>query len=105
MKSVKWILFASMLLSGLIAAVAASSVAPTAVAQENSNKKKQIGTVRQMTIPVGIKVRKYEGPEIQLLDLNVSEDGEPQSILSIRAISTNSPISLAVLIQDDLVTS
>jgi VWFA-related protein len=106
MKSVKWILFASMLLSGLIAlAVAASSVAPTAVAQENSNKKKQTGAVRQMTIPVGIKVRKNEGPEIQLLDLNVSEDGEPQSILSIRAISTNSPITLAVLIQDDLVTS
>lgn len=67
--------------------------------------KKQGGAARPMTVPVGIKLRTKPEPEVQLLDLSVTEDGEPQSILSIRAISTNSPISLAVLIQDDLVSS
>ena len=60
---------------------------------------------KPMTIPVGLKVKSNREPEVQLLDLNVTEDGEPQSILSIRAVVTNSPITLAVLIQDDLVTS
>jgi VWFA-related protein len=34
----------------------------------------------------------------------ISEDGEPQAIISVRGI-TNSPITLAVLIQEDLVPS
>ena len=68
-------------------------------------KKKQVGTARAVTIPVGLKIRIKPEPEVQLLDLNVTEDGEPQTILSIRAIVTNSPITLAVLIQDDLVSS
>jgi len=74
--------------------------------QVDSTKKKARGTAKPMTIPVGIKVRGTKPePELQLLDLNISEDGEPQTILSIRAIGTNSPITLAVLIQDDLVSS
>jgi VWFA-related protein len=43
--------------------------------------------------------------ELQNVDLTVNEDGEPQTILSIRGIGTNSPITLAVLIQEDLVPS
>jgi len=85
--------------------VSAGSVSSTDLLQDDSNKKKQSGSARPVVIPVGIKVKTKPEPEIQLLDLNITEDGEPQSILSIRAIVTNSPITLAVLIQDDLVTS
>jgi len=66
---------------------------------------RQPSGAKPMTIPVGLKVKSNRAPEMQQLDLNVTEDGEPQSILSIRAVVTDSPITLAVLIQDDLVTS
>jgi VWFA-related protein len=63
---------------------------------------------KPVTIPLSIRVKdaRPEGEaEYQTIDLTVSEDGEPQTVLSIRALATNSPISLAVLIQDDLVPS
>lgn len=61
---------------------------------------------RPVTIPVGIRVKGVKPePELQMVDLSVSEDGDPQTILSVRAIGTNSPLTLAVLIQDDLVQS
>jgi len=43
--------------------------------------------------------------ELQMVDLTVNEDGEPQTILSVRAMGTSSPINLIVLIQDDVVSS
>src|SRR4026209_2008794 len=61
---------------------------------------------RPVTIPVGIRVKGLKPePELQMIDLSVSEDGDPQTILSVRAIGNNSPLTLAVLIQDDLVQS
>ena len=63
---------------------------------------------KPVTIPLTIKInsRQLESDaELQNIDLTVSEDGEPQTILSIRGIGTNSPITLAVLIQEDLVPS
>ena len=61
---------------------------------------------RPVTIPVGIRVKGQKPePELQLVDLSVSEDGDPQTILSVRAIGNNAPLTLAVLIQDDLVQS
>jgi VWFA-related protein len=61
---------------------------------------------RAVTIPLTIRMTSDEAlPELQNIDLTVSEDGEPQQILSIRGVGTNSPITLAVLIQDDLVPS
>lgn len=61
---------------------------------------------KPVTIPLSVKVKDAGlGVEFQTIDLTVSEDGEPQTILSIRAMATNSPISLAVLIQDDLLSS
>lgn len=64
------------------------------------------GPGRPVTIPLTIRVNPDESvPELQNIDLTVSEDGEPQTILSIRGIGTNAPITLAVLIQDDLVPS
>ena len=61
------------------------------------------GPGRPVTVPVSIRVK--EETELQNVDLTISEDGEPQTIISVRAIGTNAPITLAVLIQEDLVSS
>jgi VWFA-related protein len=61
------------------------------------------GAPRPVTVPVTIKVNKPES-EIRVVDLLVREDGEVQSLLSIRRPSEN-PVTLAVLLQDDLVSS
>lgn len=63
------------------------------------------GPGKPVTIPLTIRMSS-EGttPELTNIELTVSEDGEPAQIISIRAIP-NSPITLAVLIQDDLVPS
>ena len=64
------------------------------------------GPGKPVTIPLTIRMSSDEAiPELTNIDLTVSEDGEPQQILSIRGVGTNSPITLAVLIQDDLVSS
>lgn len=61
---------------------------------------------RPVTIPLTIKLKESASEvELQNIDLVVSEDGEPQTILSIRGRGTNSPITLALLIQEDLVPS
>jgi VWFA-related protein len=63
---------------------------------------------RPVIIPLTIRVKGQVAPselELQTVDLTVSEDGEPQTILSIRAMGTSSPINLMVLIQDDVVSS
>ncbi len=65
-------------------------------------------TGRPVTIPLTVKLNsKQLDPELEMqnIDLTVSEDGEPQTIISIRGAGTNSPITLAVLIQDDVVSS
>jgi VWFA-related protein len=60
---------------------------------------------RPVVIPVTIKLKESASEtELQNIDLVISEDGEPQTILSIRG-RTNSPITLALLIQEDLVPS
>lgn len=62
---------------------------------------------RPVTIPVTIRVKGSTPPremELPTVMLNVSEDGEPQTLLSIRS-RANAPISLIVLIQDDVVSS
>lgn len=63
---------------------------------------------KPITIPLTIKINSRQlepETELQNIDLTVSEDGDPQTILSIRGVGTNSPITLAVLIQEDLVPS
>ena len=63
---------------------------------------------RPVVIPLTIKLNSRQlepETELQNVDLTVNEDGEPQTILSIRGVGTNSPITLAVLIQEDLVPS
>ena len=63
---------------------------------------------RPVIIPLTIRVKGEVAPselELQTVDLTVNEDGEPQTILSVRAMGTSSPINLIVLIQDDVVSS
>jgi VWFA-related protein len=64
-------------------------------------------TALPVTIPVTIRVKGHVPPESELrpVDFTISEDGEPQTILSIRAMGTSSPINLLVLIQDDVESS
>ena len=67
------------------------------------------GSGKPVTIPVTIRTKEEnavrEETYFQNIDLVISEDGEPQTIISLRGIGTNSPITLAVLIQEDLVPS
>jgi VWFA-related protein len=68
----------------------------------------QRGGVRSVTIPITIRHRGGDAAQRELQqvgDLTVREDGEEQKILSIRAYGTETPISVAILIQDDVVTS
>lgn len=63
---------------------------------------------RPVIIPLTIRIKGNVAPsemELQTVDLTVSEDGEPQTVLSIRAMGTSSPINLMLLIQDDVVAS
>src|SRR4029079_16152969 len=64
-------------------------------------------TAVPVTIPVTIRVKGRVPPESELrpVDFTISEDGQPQTILSIRAMGTNLPINLLVLIQDDVVST
>ncbi|HYJ86013.1 MAG TPA: hypothetical protein VEW46_08170 [Pyrinomonadaceae bacterium] len=63
-------------------------------------------SARPVTIPITIRVKGTPREvELQTVDLAVTEDGDPQTILSIRAMGSNSPLNLAVLIQDDVVSS
>src|SRR5437870_832886 len=63
------------------------------------------GPAKPITVPVTIRVRK-SAPEVEMriVDFLLREDGEQQTILSIRRPIEN-PLSLAILIQDDLVAS
>ena len=63
------------------------------------------GSAKPVTVPVTIKVRR-PSPEVEMrfVDFVLREDGEVQTILSVRKPSDN-PITLAILIQDDLVSS
>lgn len=64
------------------------------------------GPGRPVTIPVTIRVKEEAElhPELQNIDLTISEDGEPQTIISLRGFG-QSPVTLAILIQEDLVPS
>ena len=63
------------------------------------------GTGRPVTIPLTIRVKEETEFELQNIDLTISEDGEPQTLISLKSIGTNSPLTLGVLIQEDLVPS
>jgi VWFA-related protein len=80
---------------------------PTPVIKKKKEDKKN--RVRTVTIPISIftKEELREGQLSEIVEAGnifVKEDGDDQTILSIRSV-TNSPLSLAVLVQDDLDTN
>jgi VWFA-related protein len=87
-------------------AVFAQSATPTPASDKDNKKKPQDKNVRTMTLPISI-FTKQELKEKQMTefveagDLFVKEDNDQQVILSIRSVS-NTPLSLAIIIQDDL---
>lgn len=64
------------------------------------------GSVRSVTIPVTVNRRGSNAAreELQTLELVVQEDGEAQEILAARG-EDRAPLTLAVLLQDDLASS
>jgi VWFA-related protein len=73
--------------------------------QAGQREGRQRGSARPVTVPVTIKVRRpTREVEMRFVDYILKEDGELQTILSMRRASEN-PITLAILIQDDLVSS
>jgi VWFA-related protein len=90
----------------LIAAVAFLLLSGQFVQGQGGQREgRQRGSAKPVTVPVTIKVRKPT-PEVEMrfVDYVLKEDGEVQTILSMRSASEN-PITLAILIQDDLVSS
>ncbi len=74
--------------------------------QEPDKKQKNTPKVRTMTIPISIftkeELRKNQAGEyIEAGEIIVKEDGDQQTILSIRSV-TNTPLHIAILIQDNL---
>jgi VWFA-related protein len=66
---------------------------------------KKSGGAKPVTVPVTIRVKQpTREVEMRFVDLVLKEDGEAQTILAMRKPSEN-PITLAILIQDDLVSS
>ncbi|HEY6121606.1 MAG TPA: VWA domain-containing protein [Pyrinomonadaceae bacterium] len=95
-------LFTLVAVSALVFDAYSVGAQTTAVTSVESTR----SAAKPITIPLTIHVKDSKPEwEFQTVDLTVSEDGEPQTVLSIRAMATNSPITLAILVQDDLVPS
>jgi VWFA-related protein len=91
-----------LIISGLFVSI--FLLAASSAAQPPNPKEQQ--KVRTVTIPISIftkkELRQDQAEEfIQIDRLIVKEDKDEQTILSIRSVS-NSPLSLAILIQEDL---
>lgn len=74
------------------------------VASVGGQDGRQRGPAKPMTVPVTIRLRDSKPVEMRIVDYLLREDGEMQTILSQRT-SKESPLTLAILFQDDLVSS
>lgn len=91
----------------IISLFAAVLITGTTLGQKPSDKEKQ--NVRTVTIPISIFTKKELQQDqmeefIPIDRLLVKEDKDDQTILSVRSV-TNTPLSLAVLIQEDLTSN
>lgn len=98
-------LFAVLVFTLLILKLGVSAQPPT----ENDKNQQKKQKVRTVTIPISILSKqelKRQTPEefLEAGDIIVKEDGDQQTILSIRDVS-DSPLALAILLQDDLSSS
>ena len=101
-QTMNWFLARLTVVLSIVMTATSGAAQPQTIAGANSSR----NPGKPVTIPLTIRVKELgPEPELQNIDLVVSEDGEPQSIVSIRGVGTNSPITLAVLIQEDLVPS
>ncbi|MCA1613772.1 MAG: hypothetical protein LC800_06395, partial [Acidobacteria bacterium] len=91
---------AALLAAALVCAAGAGGVAGQGARPSGAS-------VRSVTIPLTIRLRRVErrSEELRPVDLTLREDGERQEILATRSAGDRSPLYLAVLVQDDLVTS
>ena len=80
-------------------------IAPSGLGQSQPDRPGRGGSAKPITVPVTIRVRESKpGVEIRFADYLLREDGDIQTSLSIRS-REDSPMWLAILIQDDLVSS
>jgi hypothetical protein len=91
----------------VISLFAVASVTVSVLGQKPSDKGKQ--NVRTVTIPISIFTKKELQQDqmeefIHVDRLLVKEDKDDQTILSVRSV-TNTPLSLAVIIQEDLTSN
>ncbi len=96
-----------LLIPALVLWAACIAAVPYSISQPESSGQKQ--KVRTVSIPISIftKQELKEGQMSEFVQadrLIVREDREEQAILSIRSV-TDAPLSLAVLIQEDLVSN
>lgn len=84
--------------------LATSICAFSLIASVRSQDGRQRGPAKPVTVPVTIRLRDSKPVEMRIVDFLLREDGEMQTILSQRT-PTESPLTLAVLFQDDLVSS
>ncbi len=99
----------SALLLSVITLCAAVSVAQRRTREMRDNRNTALpnsATVRAVTIPITVRVRETGGQvrDVQPADLTLLENGRSQQILSVRS-TERAPLSLAVLVQDDVVPS
>lgn len=87
----------------LLVSAATAQKRPPELRRGESPPARENRNVRTITIPVTLKGLR-EGATLQPTDLTVKEDGETREILSIRN-TARAPLTLAVLIQDDVVSS
>ncbi len=90
----------------LLAAIASVLlIGQLAQGQGSKRDGRKNGGAKPVTVPVTIRVREPRRVvEMRFVDFILKEDGELQTILSMRNPAEN-PITLAILLQDDLVSS
>lgn len=91
--------------SVLIVCAAATAQRRAPEMRDNSARQTS-GPVRAITIPITVRVRESSATvrDVQASDLTLLENGQEQQILTVRS-TERAPLSLAVLIQDDVVPS
>src|SRR2546423_15031546 len=88
-------------ISKLVLVGAIASLAGSAFAQDGRAPR---GTPKPVTVPVSIRLRGPAPVEMKFVDFILREDGDLQREISRRS-QVDSPMTLAILFQDDLVSS
>lgn len=89
----------------IVTVVSLLAAAPLARGQGRQSDGRKGGGAKPVTVPVMIRVREQKREvEMRFVDYILKEDGELQEILAKRTRLDN-PITMAILIQDDLVSS